>query len=162
MLTLRNAKVPDDSAPLNEATKAFVMFYLIYEGNGTRAYQASHPGCRSYGAARAAASRLLRNAKVRALIEQRRERHVALLGVWPAVVNVNKSQGSFAASEATTPERDEHLPTGARDVLGVDSSITSTMRGDGWHVSQLGWVRTMSSAVDDNVGRVLRDFDPYR
>jgi hypothetical protein len=144
-LTLRNVKVRD--TPLSAATQAFVDCYIRNcDGNATRAYGESHPACQSYDAIRSAASRLLRDPRVRALTN---------------AVNVNECQGQRAAGDVQTPEGDEHTPTGARDVLGVDSTpaLTQTSRllRDGWHVSQLGWTRSVRPAEnnDDGVGHAL-------
>lgn len=45
--------------------------------------------------------------------------------------------------------------------LGVPP-LTAQPRPDGWHDSQLGRTRRMSSPVeDDDVGQALHDFDPF-
>jgi hypothetical protein len=54
---------------LNLQQKDFVRLYDKYLGNGARAYAEAYPGCESYGAACAAASRLLRSVNVRSAVD---------------------------------------------------------------------------------------------
>lgn len=63
---------PDLDSDMTPAMRAFAVEYLR-SFNGTAAYLATHPGS-SPAAASVSAHRLLRNAKVRAFIEQRREK----------------------------------------------------------------------------------------
>lgn len=62
-----------NSEGLTNAMALFVLQYLANHGNGAAAYRASHPNCRSDNAAAAAASRLLRNVKVRNFLEREQE-----------------------------------------------------------------------------------------
>lgn len=58
------------AAGLTTEQQRFVHEYDANGGNGTQAYLASHPDCKSQNAAAACASRMLRNAKVRDQINQ--------------------------------------------------------------------------------------------
>jgi phage terminase small subunit len=60
--------------PLGEALspkhEAFVQAYVSRGMNGTKAYRAAYPGCKSDEVARAAAARLLANVSIRARVEE--------------------------------------------------------------------------------------------
>lgn len=60
-------------AKLTEKQKLFVDEYLI-DLNATRAYKVAYPHVKSDGAAMSAASRLLRNVKVKAYIDEQLEK----------------------------------------------------------------------------------------
>lgn len=68
----------DASDVLSENETRFVLEYLVHR-NGTRAYTASHPRCRSTNTAAVEASRLLRKPKVQALLREESRARTARL-----------------------------------------------------------------------------------
>ena len=55
---------------LSPKHEAFVQAYVSRGMNGTKAYRAAYPGCKSDEVARAAAARLLANVSIRARVEE--------------------------------------------------------------------------------------------
>lgn len=68
----------DNDGRASERDTLFVLEYLV-DRNGTRAYKASHPRCRSTNTAAVEASRLLRKPKVQALLREESRARVARL-----------------------------------------------------------------------------------
>lgn len=65
----RGRRAQTDPEALTPQQEAFIYEYDGHGGNGTRAYLAAYPACRSIGAAAASAARLLRIAKIKARVD---------------------------------------------------------------------------------------------
>lgn len=62
-------KTPKRKPPLPPDRAAFVRLYIANGGNGTRAYLAAYPNCKSLKAAASNAYKLLRSAEIQAAID---------------------------------------------------------------------------------------------
>ena len=65
---------------LNEKQKVFVSEYLK-DFNGTRAYKAAYPSCKTDGTARANASKLLANTNIQQAMQEKANEHLEKLDV---------------------------------------------------------------------------------
>jgi hypothetical protein len=68
----RGRRVQTDPQALTRQQEAFIYEYDGHGGNGTRAYLAAYPACRSISAAAANACRLLRTDKIAARVDELR------------------------------------------------------------------------------------------
>lgn len=103
-------------AKLTEKQKIFVDEYLI-DLNATRAYKVAYPHVKSDGAAMSAASRLLRNVKVKAYIDEQLEKVSSgkiadVQEVMEYLTKVMRREMKESVVVTVTKERSEYVNTG--------------------------------------------------
>lgn len=101
---------------LTEKQKLFVDEYLI-DLNATRAYKVAYPHVKSDGAAMSAASRLLRNVKVKAYIDEQLEKISSekiadVQEVMEYLTKVMRREMKESVVVTLTKERSEYVDTG--------------------------------------------------